>query len=222
MRCWGLNSEPGKHGPDHHRPGVSSRDRKCSQGSGRDWQENDQGGILSSGLQRPEYKLLVLSVFLLWMSIPTGGEEGEGRCLRQEVTKELEPTLRAWFLYKLSVKEGEFGRTLSSSSDLPPFHSCQNFFHEPNIRVFWKEAFLHKTQKWQVLNPSPVNAPASWQGLRMNSLSNFSPWLELGVFIAFDLGQALNSNSPANLHKSLCIGLRLKLTLPELRKETEV
>lgn len=117
----------------------------------------------------------ILSVFLLWMSIPIGGEEGEGRCLRQEVAKGLESTLRFWFLYKLPVKEREFGRTLSSSSYLPPFHSCQNFLHEPNIGVFWKEAFLHKTQKWQVLNPSPANTPASWQGLRMNKVFPISP-----------------------------------------------
>lgn len=48
------------------------------------------------------------------------------------------------------------------------------------------------------------------------------PWLELGTSIAFDLNQALNSNAPANLHKFLCIGFRLKLTFPELRKETEL
>lgn len=53
-----------------------------------------------------------------------------------------------WFLYELPVKEGEFGRMLSSSPRFPPLHHCQKILPWNQYwRIFQKEDKLLMTLK---------------------------------------------------------------------------
>lgn len=92
VRCWGVNGEQGKCGPYHHLAFLVEGENAFKSQEGI-YRKMIRVVSCPVSWRRLSTNCPVLSVFLLLMSNPTGGEGVEEKCFGWEVRKELEPTL---------------------------------------------------------------------------------------------------------------------------------